>query len=359
MDTVLVCPLDWGIGHATRCVPVIRKLLDNGFRVVIAADGRPYEFLRKEFPGVRIVRFRGTKITYQKNIFLALKLALLLPKFISGIFTEHRGIRKIAENEKAKIIISDNRYGLWCKGKKTIFITHQVNIIFPPPIRFLSGLLNRANHFLLEKFDELWIPDFELHQGLAGELSHPPVMPGRCSYIGSLSRFSFAGPSKSEGQPEKFDLLVALSGPEPQRTIFEEKILSQLKSTNFKGFVIRGITENDTVYDLNENIRVFSHLGTPALRELMSQSQIIICRSGYSSIMDIVTVGKRAIFVPTPGQTEQEYLARYMMDKKIYFSMSQRNFDIFYAIEMAINFPGMVLQNDYRVLEERIRTLKS
>jgi len=194
---------------------------------------------------------------------------------------------------------------------------------------------------------------------LAGKLSHPAILPVNCIYLGALSRFSFGLAYDQQAVPIQYDIVVVLSGPEPQRSIFEEKILYQLISTNLKGIVIRGVIDSDQSYDLTENIRVFSRLETQQLKTDMLGSEVIICRSGYSSIMDVVTIGKRAIFIPTPGQTEQEYLAQYMMDKKIFFAMPQSEFDLLYALEMAKNYPGMAMQNDYKILEDRIRILKS
>ncbi len=359
LKTVLVCPLNWGIGHATRCVPVIRKFFENGFNVVIAADGRPLEFLRKEFPSLRFIRFPGTKIIYPKNSRFALKMCLLTPKFLYGIYHEHRLLKKLLRKEHVDIILSDNRYGLWNQDKYSILITHQLNIRLPGKINFLSGIIRKINQSLIRKFNECWIPDFELHQGLAGKLSHPAILPSNCIYLGALSRFSSGMAYNQQTLPIQYDIVVVLSGPEPQRSIFEEKILYQLKSTSLKGIVIRGIIDSDQSYDLTENIRVFSHLETQRLKTEMLGSEVIICRPGYSSIMDVVTIGKRAIFIPTPGQTEQEYLAHYMMDKKIFFAMPQSEFDLLYALEMAKNYPGMAMQNDYKILEDKIRIMKN
>src|ERR1035438_9536690 len=256
MKTVLVCPLNWGIGHATRCVPVVRKFLDNGFEVIIAADGHPLEFLRKEFPDVRFLHLPGIKITYPKNARFAFRMCLLTPKFFFGIIREHERLKKILKEEKIDVILSDNRYGLWNKDKFTIFITHQLNIRLPGRMRFLSGIIRKINNSFIRRFDECWVPDFEYHMGLAGKLSHPATIPSNCIYIGALSRFS---PEKFYHQntfPPQNDIMVVLSGPEPQRSIIEEKILHQLKSTALKGIVVRGIIDTDQSYNLTENIQV-------------------------------------------------------------------------------------------------------
>jgi len=159
--------------------------------------------------------------------------------------------------------------------------------------------------------------------------------------------------------PIDHDIMVSLSGPEPQRTILEKMIFEQLKGSGLSGIIVRGLTERTEEWDLTDKIHVYSHLGTEKMKEHILRSHIVICRSGYSSLMDLVSLGKTAILIPTPGQPEQEYLASYLMEKKIYFSMPQHHFDLLYAIEMSRNFPGLVMQNDYHALEERIRDVTS
>jgi UDP-N-acetylglucosamine transferase subunit ALG13 len=355
----LVCPLDWGIGHATRCVPVIFKLRELGFEVIVAASGRPLEFLRNEFPGIKTEEFPGTKIAYPENNNFTWKLTTQLPGWLRGIWQEHRTLKRLVERTGATLIISDNRYGCWLSGIPSVFITHQLALQLPRMLRFLEPLLNTVNYRYIHRYQECWIPDFEPHRGLGGALSHPAKLPGNACYIGTLSRFSISPALYPDAGKQPFDLLVMLSGPEPQRTILEKKILKQLVSINMQVAMLRGMPESEEAYVLDNRIHVFAHLSSERLGELINRSSLVICRSGYSSIMDVVSLGKPAIFIPTPGQTEQEYLARYLMEKKIYFSMDQDAFDLLFALEMSKNYPGMVIRNNYRVLEERIKKLCS
>lgn len=359
MKKVLVCPLDWGIGHASRCVPLIRILREQGFEVIIAADQRPLDFLRREFPDIRLFRFPGTPIRYPKSNRMALRMLRLTPSLVRGIWKENRLLKKIVVQTGADLIISDNRYGCWHPNIQSVIMTHQLSIQVPSRLHLLRGILNSLSFYFIKKYDECWIPDFELHKGLAADLSHPELLPPNTHYIGVLSRFS----DKIEPLPEQtipvFDLLVMLSGPEPQRTMLEERILDQLTNITLRTAIVRGIPETEEEYIIDNRVHVFSHLETDKMKALILSSGLVICRSGYSSIMDLVTLGKRAIFIPTPGQTEQEYLARKLMERKIFFSMEQKNFDLLYALEMSKNFPGMLLQNDYSVLEERISRFAS
>jgi len=358
MKKVLLCPLDWGIGHATRCVPVIHKLREAGMEVVIATDNRPFAFLRKEFPDLRIIRFPGRKVRYPKGAGMVRKMILTAPAFLMSIIQEHRKLLKIVEETGADIVISDNRFGCWHPKKPSVFITHQLEIQIPSSMGFLQPLLRRIIHSYIRRYDECWIPDFEPHRGIAGNLSHPVKIPSNSYYIGILSRFSLKKMEIEDAGTPEYDLMVMLSGPEPQRTVLEEKIMNQLRNISLQAVIVRGVTESNDTSTVDGHIRIFSHLEPSLMQHLMKKAAMIVSRSGYSTIMDVITLGKPAIFIPTPGQTEQEYLARYLMDKKIFFSMPQKNFDLIYALELSKNFPGMVIRNDYKELSERIRHLE-
>ena len=354
---ILICPLDWGLGHATRCVPLINGFISQNANVIIAADGRPLAFLKDAFPKLVFVKFPGYNISYPKNRKMSLKLITLLPRLFFRIVKEHFEVKRIIKNYNIDLLISDNRFGLWNKNVQSIFITHQIMIKTPKYLNFLEGVLFRINNFIIKKYHKCWIPDFEDSENLSGDLSHKYPIPPNSEFIGPLSRFSL-----SEDNQElidfKYDIIVIISGPEPQRTIFENILLSQLKSSDLKVIVVRGITDFTEQYELRKNCKVFTHLPTEQLQKYILQSKIIICRPGYSSIMDITALGKKAIFIPTPGQTEQEYLAEYLFKKKYFFYSKQIDFNLKEALEKSKNFRGLSLANKPENIK-RILELKS
>lgn len=357
MKTALICPLDWGIGHATRCVPVIRMFLKQGYRVVIGADGRPLEFLKQEFPDLTWFVFPGKKIRYSRNAGFIRSMILLAPGFLWQIMREHRRMNTFLKSEAVDVVVSDNRYGLWSRRCRTVLITHQLSIDLPGKLKWIRPLLERIVRSLAHRFDACWIPDFEQPLGLAGRLSHPKKLPRNAAYIGTLSRFSGKAAHSTAAHRTGTEILVLLSGPEPQRTILEENLLRQFLRTDLRTVFVRGVTEKAETSSPAPNLRLVSHMRTEELQELLGEVLVVISRSGYSTIMDLVSMGKRAIFIPTPGQTEQEYLARHLLEKKIYFSMDQDRFDLIYALELSRNFPGMVLENDYAALERAVAAL--
>lgn len=348
---VLVAPLDWGLGHATRCVPIINALLKKGANVIIAADGRPLSFLKKEFPEFSFVQFPGYGITYQKNGSFILKISTAIPQIFQSIYNEHRMLEEIINTYSIDLVISDNRFGLWNKRVPSIFITHQINIKSPFNSKYFDELLFNFNKGFIKNYKECWVPDFEGDINLSGDLSHKNKLPVPTYFINPLSRFTKFHDDTLE---ENIDLMALISGPEPQRSIFEDIILNQIKDLNVTAVVVKGTPEKKKSYQINGNITVYPHLPGGLLQKCLKRSKIVICRSGYSTIMDLAVLGKKAILVPTPGQTEQEYLAKYYFDKRYFYTCEQKKFNINESLIKSKSFEGINLDWDYNLLEERI-----
>ena len=322
-STVLVAPLDWGLGHATRCIPIINVLIAQNCRVVIAADGAVEILLKKYFPNLPFLKLSGYNITYSKTkAGLPLKILSQLPKIFKGIKSEKKWLQKAIREYKIEVVISDNRPGLYSLQIKCIYITHQLTI--KADNKFLERWMQKIHYKYINKFTECWVPDVEGENNLAGELSHPTIKPKiSVNYIGALSRFI------KKDLPIIYDAAIVLSGPEPQRTIFENIILSQLKNSDKKIVLVRGLPNNDTTLNyLPQNILWYNFLNTNELNNVMLQCNLIICRSGYSSIMDLEVLQKKAVLVPTPGQTEQEYLANQLSTEVNYRFIKQDEFDL-------------------------------
>lgn len=337
---VLICPLNWGLGHASRDVEIIHHLIEKGFEVIIGADKASLLFLQEHFPKSKSVVIPSNTISYPARSAMAFKMLILSPKLLWGIFKEHQLLKKIIKQYQVEIVISDNRYGLWNKMVHSIFITHQLWIKSPKKLRFTESFINKINHWFINKYDECWVPDFVGEDNLAGELSHPDKKPQNLKYIGILSRFKpeiLETLTDSENTnrsltENSFDILAILSGPEPQRTLFENKLLGELSKTNYKALIVQGKLAEASKPN-HKNSRFVNHLATKNLNDLIKKTPIIICRSGYSSIMDLVTLNKSAILVPTPGQTEQEYLAIVLSNKNWFYSVSQNKLMLEKAIE--------------------------
>ena len=237
---------------------------------------------------------------------------------------------------KIDVVISDNRFGLWNKSVKTIFVTHQLMIKMPTWAKFLEKVVHRFNIFFVKKFDHCWIPDFEGQFNISGNLSHRFALPPSAKFIGALSRFSLDGKQvKIENPP---NVLLILSGLEPQRSILEQIVLEQLEASKYSAVVLRGKPKEKTDYRIKGKIQVLSHLPAQQMKQLMLSAKHIICRSGYSSLMDLASIKRNAILIPTPGQTEQEYLAQLLKDTKQFYSIAQHKFKLEEAIAASKNY---------------------
>jgi len=367
---ILICPLDWGLGHAARCVPVIKELQKKGHHITIGADKHPLAFLQQEFPELKTIKIPGYEISYSEQG-SSFQLFCESVRFYQFIKKEHQLIDKIVEENNIDMIISDNRYGLWSKKAKSIIITHQLFVKTPVGSSFAHHKIEK----LLSNFDECWIPDFEGQPNLSGDLSHqkPIKIPHR--FIGPLSRFAtkqFVTSSVFEErkkvsrsqQIEEYDIIAIISGPEPQRTVFEKLIFKQLQKTKLKAVIVRGMPNTNVIANEvkqsakkgemasvdalprnDDNIKIFNHLPMEKIYDYLQKSKIVVARSGYSTIMDLVALGKRAILVPTPCQTEQEYLANYHVEQGNFYVQKQSEFDIEKALVEIKHFsPKLITQ---------------
>ncbi len=330
---VLVAPLDWGLGHATRCIPIISELVTLGCTVLIAAEGPAKELLQKEFQELHFIELRGYRVRYSRSKSgMPLKMLLQFPRILYRIYAENRWLKKMIASRKIDAVISDNRMGLFASRIPCIYITHQLCI--KTGSGFSDTIAQKIHYHYINKFNACWVPDAREPLNLAGELSHPRSLPNiAVKYLGPLSRF------KKEATSEKYELCIILSGPEPQRTIFEQLILSELEHVEGNVCLVRGLPGETEVPALNKNgAEIKNHLPAEELNLVILQSKMIICRCGYSSVMDLVKLGKKAILVPTPGQTEQEYLSRYLLGQKIFYSVEQENFSLTEALKSAADF---------------------
>lgn len=313
---IIVAPLNWGLGHASRCVPIIHFLLENKFTPIIASDGDALAFLQKEFSDLESLELPSYKISYIKN--LKLGLLLQVPKVLNSIRKEHQFINDfITKRNDIVGIISDNRFGIRSNEVHSVYITHQLNVLSGGTTYFTS----KVHQYYINKFNECWIPD-TFNSALSGKLSKNKNLKSSLKYIGPLSRFS------KQTLPIKNNFLIILSGIESQRKSLENKLMKEFN--NYKGSVVmvRGIIEEEQTEKTENGIKIYNYLLTEQLEKEINQSEIIICRSGYSSIMDLASLNKKTFFIPTKNQSEQEYLASYLQAQKLAPFVSEKEFVI-------------------------------
>lgn len=313
---IIVAPLNWGLGHASRCVPIIRFLLEHNFIPIIASDGKALVFLQKEFPDLEFLELPSYNISYTKN----LKFGLLIqaPKILKAVKKEAKVIAEFIDKNKDVVgVISDNRFGVRSKRIPSVYLTHQLTV--------LSGIFTffstRIHHKIIKKFDECWVPDY-IENSLSGKLSRTNNKKINVKYIGALSRF------KKEEIPIINDVLIVLSGIETQRKELEKKVLEAFENTVQKVVLVQGRIEKHQTQKVLGNTTIYNYLLSKELENEINQSEVILCRSGYSSIMDLAILEKKAFFIPTKNQTEQEYLANYLEEKECVPFCKEKNFTL-------------------------------
>lgn len=324
MTRVLVAPLDWGLGHATRCIPLIRHLLLRGVQVELAADGAVAALLLQEFPQLPLHRLPGYGIRYGRYGLLW-QLLQQLPRILRCIGYERRWLAQLLQHQRFDAVISDNRPGLHHPALPCVYITHQ--------LRICSGLgpwadscLQRLHARYMRPFTRVWVPDAANPPFLAGTLSHPPGYSLPVQYLGPLSRF--VAPASPAPKPA-YELLCLLSGPEPQRSLLEERIVAQLHQLQGAVLLVRGLPGNHPpLQQLPPHVTAHNHLPAEALQQAIIQSRRVLCRSGYTSVMDLLRCNKVAVLVPTPGQTEQQYLARWLQQQQFFAFVQQEHLQL-------------------------------
>jgi len=323
--TVVFGVLDWGLGHASRSIPLIDNLIARGVVVIIASSGYALAMLKMQYPELQFITLPSYRIKFTKSNSIIAPIIFQLPHIQYVISREHRILEQFIASHPVDGIISDNRYGLWSKKVASVFITHQVFLKLPKPLQAFAGLVNQIHHRFIKRFDNCWIPDYPGDQNISGDLSHAFPINFPHAFIGPLSRFRSVSISNSNF---RYDALAVLSGPEPQRSVFEEVLIRQMTDADGKYCLVRGLPGSSGNIISRPNIDIYNYLNNKELTSIMAESKLLICRSGYSTLMDLAALKKPAILVPTPGQSEQEYLAEYH-DRKGHFGVSsQKSFQM-------------------------------
>ncbi|MEM8999336.1 MAG: glycosyltransferase [Bacteroidota bacterium] len=320
---ILVAPLNWGLGHATRCIPIIRALIVHGHLPYIASDGVALKLLQKEFPELPTFELPSYKIKYaEKGKNFKIKMIWDSPKVLKAMAKEKKKVKLLVQTHQLDGIISDNRLGVFYKKVPCVFITHQLNVLSGNTTWFSS----KMHQSIIKKFLQCWVPDVEGKPNLTGKLGHIKSLKINIKYLGPLSRF--------EKKITKIDhqLMVLLSGPEPQRTFLEEKLVTELKKFQGKVLFVKGKIEakqtREIIKEQKVEIELVNFMQSKELEEALNKGALVLCRSGYTTVMDLAKLEKKAYFIPTPGQYEQEYLAKRLEKQGLVPYSEQEEFKV-------------------------------
>jgi uncharacterized protein (TIGR00661 family) len=350
---ILVAPLNWGLGHATRCMPVIDALLSAGARVYLGGDGASFKLLKEAYPQLPAYELPSYNIQYPAGKGGAWKTLFKAPGIIKAIRKERLVVHQLAKELGLDVILSDNRYGAHTNEALSIFMCHQLRVLPPKGLRWGAPVIFKWHKHFFGNFDRVWIPDYADDFNLSGILSHGLTTGLPTDFIGPQSRFQgMASPGREERH-----IAIVLSGPEPQRTLLEELLLHQAKTLDQPVVLVRGVVEPGEVI-IQGHIQIINYLHKEALFDLIARASLVVCRPGYSTLMDLSQLGKKAILIPTPGQTEQEYLAENLAERHSAVLQRQSQLNLMEAIkELETVQPIPSLKLDGVLLEEAILKL--
>ncbi len=317
---ILVAPLNWGLGHASRCIPLIRQWLSEGNEVVLGGDGESLLLLRKHFPKLAYVELAPLDLHYSKGKSQVWAMMKALPKLVGFSIRDHWRLRVLLRATHIDRVVSDNRFGLYSRQTECIYMTHQLQIRLPKRLRWLEPVAARMHARVCAKYNKVWVPDLaDEAQSLSGWLGHPTNSKryGEIEYIGPLSRFTKTEES-SKGEA-MFPIVAVLSGLEPQRSLLEKEIVDRYSGQKKQVVIVQGLINRPATLVKRGNITLIPHMSDERLTAIISQAERVIVRSGYSSIMDLYALGAlgKAELIPTPGQPEQEYLADRTLQRNL------------------------------------------
>lgn len=330
---ILIAPLDWGLGHTTRCVPLIQYIISKGHHVIFAGNETQRNYIQLTFPGLTCLHLEGYNVTYSTKAGMFMPALLKqVPSLIATIKKEHEWLEKIVEEHNIDAVVSDNRYGLWHNDIPCAIMTHQLQVLTGKGY-IADAVLRRLHYKYLERFDSCWVVDIQEPPGLSGKMGHPKTLPANTSYLGLLSQAE-RGTTTHED-----NILVLLSGPEPQRSMLSATLWQQALQLKQAVTFVEGKANADEPKDIPAHITYHKLLSGKSLADALNSASMVVCRSGYSTIMDLIRLQKKAILIPTPGQTEQEYLSKELARRQVFITAGQKEINLHLHIEAAAAFP--------------------
>lgn len=334
-------------------MPIIRELLRQGWEVIIAADRAPLVLLREAFPQLESIQLPGAHIVYPKRGGVVLHFVWQTPGFLRSVRQEHKALERLLRSRKIDLVISDNRYGLYTKRVPCVLISHQLRIRVPG-VPVAESMVSRFVKYYAARFKAVWVPDWSGDDNLSGLLSTHRSIPANVRYIGPLSRFApDSGPETDEDavldpayqglfDQGPFPVVFLVSGPEPAVSLFRTVLREHALRLNLRALMVLGKPETRPVLQQEQQLFSIGHLPTPVLDRVLRETEMVVCRSGYSTLMDLAVYQKKALLVPTPGQSEQVYLAQRFRERHWAYAVKQSRLDLAVDLPQARACKGIV-----------------
>ncbi len=349
MAKVIVAPTDWGLGHSTRDIPIIRELQRRGHEVTVATGSRALSLLKQEVPECRFLTMPGPKVRYGRTKFFITEFVREIPKVLLSYNRENRDLHRLLEKESFDLIISDSRFGFYSEWVPSYLINHQISFDLPLG-RAVEYAMARFNEYNFSNFNRVIVPDQNLKKGLAGGIAKTKIegIRKKLFYAGILSSVS-----KTRSK-EDIDYLISISGPEPQRTLLEKTVLPQMKHLEGKKVVVLGLPQSNKTRNAKD-LFLKDHANREEMADYMNRARFIITRSGYTTMMEVAELDKkRGLFIPTPGQPEQEYLSKWYEKNNWFHSVQQNKLNLAKDVSEAEGYKGFP---EFRNTQENVKLL--
>ncbi len=340
MGHAFISPLNWGLGHCTRDIPIIEELLCRGHEVTVGTSGNALALLKRECPQCNFIEFKDYPAPYSDSRFFLPHFAAGIPALLRAIAQEKKRFDRILAENRFDLIISDNRMSVYSNKIPSYFISHQLRFSMPRYLYPFEMMTMPFNSFFHSKFKGVIVPDIKPKsesQNLSGKLCSSSVNATNCRvyYAGILTS------TKKMALDRDLDFLAIASGPEPQRTRLEEIILKQVQKLPGEKVVLLGSPQKEFHKKLDEHTAVHSYVSTEEKTALMNRAKFVIARSGYTTMMELAELETgHGLFTPTPGQTEQEYLSRYYARQGWFLSRNQYKLNLAEDVTEAMHYRG-------------------
>jgi len=353
MKHILVSPLSWGLGHATRDLPIIRHFLARGHHVTVAGEGRALALLKQEVPQCDFTELKDYPLPFSAGKYFVPKFLATAPRMLAAIEREGAAVRRLLEERTFDLILSDNRFRVRSDRTPSFLISHQLRFMTPPGLGPFEIVTETFNYLYMHKFDRIIVPDAaDPAENLSGRLSH------EMRFLKAPRKVYYAGVLSSVARldvPQDVDLFISISGPDPPRAQMEALILGHVRELDMGRIVVTlGKPEARGVQSLTDRVTVYGFLDRAGQQEMLNRAKMVVCRSGYTTMMELAELRKRALIIPTPGQTEQEYLGRYCRERGFFHSVSQYELDLVRDVEIARQTTGAPMMCHTQANVERL-----
>jgi len=333
---ILYAVCAWGLGHATRSLPILRRLARE-HRVIVYSDGPALALVRSELPDLAFVEAPAYPNIFGGRL-LALDFFLGLPRLVRAMRAEYRETQTLVAMHGIDRVVSDSRWGVSSRRVPSIFISHHLRQVAPRGFRAAERLTEAVTWRSIHgRYRRILVPDVASGGGLSGRLAHELSRydPAQLRYIGPISDVT------RQAVTRDLDTLVVLGGPEPSRSRLEEHLLPGLAALPGRTVVLRGVPDARAPRWPLATVAAFPHAPKAERDTLFSAARVIVGRSGYTTLMDAASVGARALFIPLPGQTEQEYLAARLAQRGLTHHVRERDVDLPRDVRIAASRPGL------------------